>query len=345
MRFPNGFGSVYKKKGNRRKPWVAEKTIGWTPEGKRETYVVGYFAKRPEAVAALLKYNDNPIAERSEITLAELYAEWSASKYEHGSIETSTAKQYKSAWKHMERISHLPVRELRKSHLQSVLDAMYKKDLSLSSRQKVKVVMGLLFKYAMGENIVSQNYAELLELPSEEKTEKEIFTDAEIATIERLAKTDKWANTILIMIYTGMRIGELLTLTVFHIDIDNMVIVGGIKTDAGKNRSIPIHPKIQRYIRAWYDDKKTRLIHRNGKPIRQEYYRKYLYYPILANPDNELRRLTPHAGRHTFASLLNRANANTKAQQLLLGHADYSTTANIYTHTNLTELRTAIELL
>src|SRR5699024_5985967 len=120
---------------------------------------------------------------------------------------------------------------------------------------------------AMEDDIIDKNYADFVELPQREKKEKEIFTDMERKKLEEMSKVDKWANTILIMIYTGMRIGELLTLTKFDVDIENMVIMGGIKTDAGKNRIIPVHPKIQKYIKHWYGNSKDILINNEGSKM------------------------------------------------------------------------------
>lgn len=339
MKLPNGYGSVYKLPGNRRRPWVARKTTGWDGNGKQLYYTIGYFTKRQEALDALSKYNQNPVGERGDITLGAIYDEWSASKYKK--IGAKTVESYTVAWKHLSALADVPIKTLRKSHLQEQVDKMDDKGLSLSSCQKVKVLAGLLFKHALADDLVTRNYAELIELPDDTAKEKEPFTDTEIKKIEKAAATDLWANTILILLYTGMRIGEMLTLTKFNVNLNDMIITGGIKTDAGKHRIIPVHPKIQKYIRYWYEQPGPHLIQRKGKRILINYYRNSLYYPTLERL--EIRKLSPHSTRHTFASLLNRAGANTKSIQDVLGHADYSTTANIYTHTDIAELRKAVE--
>lgn len=61
MKLPNGYGTVYKLSGNRRRPWIARKTIGWSEEGKQLYYTIGYFKTRAEAMAALAEYNKNPM--------------------------------------------------------------------------------------------------------------------------------------------------------------------------------------------------------------------------------------------------------------------------------------------
>lgn len=333
MRLPNGFGSVYKLSGNRRRPWIARKTTGWTAEGKQLYYTVGYHETRTAAINALVEYNKNPIGKRGDITLNELYVEWSASKYPK--IKESTSAGYTSAYKHMHELKDVAFEEIRTSHLQAIADSMLEKNMSLSAVQKVKVLAGQLYRYAMADDIVAKNYASFMELPDTGKAKTDYFTDLEIQKLEELAQTDKWAGTILMLIYTGFRIGEFLALTKFSVDLDQGYIRGGSKTEAGMDRIVPIHPKILKYVKYWYDKPGEYLIARNTKQIRAEYYRIFIFYPLLER--NEMRRLTPHAARHTFATMLDRSGASPKVMQELLGHADYSTTS-IYTHPDLETL-------
>ena len=339
MKLPNGYGSVYKLSGNRRRPWIARKTIGWDENGKQLYYTIGYFETRAKAMAALAEYNKNPIGERGDITLKEIYGEWSKDRYPK--LSPKTVQSYEVAWNHLSTLENEKLKDIKTSHIQKIINDMNKKGLSRSSCHKVKVLAGLIYKHAMADDIVDKNYAEMVELPSNDTKKKEIFTDLEIKAIEELSEVDPWANTILILIYTGMRVGELLTLTKFNINIDDMVIIGGIKTDAGKDRIIPIHSKIQRHIKYWYNTNSDYLINREGKKIGVDSYRRTLYYPALEKCN--VRKLTPHSCRHTFASLMARAQVDPLHIQKIIGHADYSTTANIYTHPEIKELKNAIE--
>lgn len=135
----------------------------------------------------------------------------------------------------------------------------------------------------------------------------------------------------------------MLALTKFNVDIENMLITGGAKTDAGKDRIFPTHPKIQPFVKKWYEEEEEPLVTRNGEKTLPVYYRRYLYYPALEKA--KVRKLTPHKARHTFGILLNKAGANTVYIQKLLGNADYATTANIYTHPDIQELRNAVEMI
>ena len=88
MKLPNGFGSVYKFSGKRRRPWAARKTVGWTEstEGKRSNPIykfIGYYATRAEALTALTEYNKNPYdIDAASVTFSEVYEKWSDRKFQ-----------------------------------------------------------------------------------------------------------------------------------------------------------------------------------------------------------------------------------------------------------------------
>ncbi|MDR0406313.1 MAG: site-specific integrase [Clostridiales bacterium] len=221
--------------------------------------------------------------------------------------------------------------------------------LSRSTKTKVRILCGLLYKYAMQNDICNKNYACFIKLPKAEKTEKSIFTDLEIKRLESNVSIP-YADTILILIYTGLRISELLELSRFGVDLKAMTITGGLKTDAGKNRTVPIHPKILPYIKKYYDDGCDRLITKSretgdknnkkivsGVPITAKYYRKSIFAPIMEQLG--IVGKTPHATRHTCATLLARAGADTNAIKMILGHSDYAFTADTYTHTDVNFLK------
>src|SRR5690625_3485308 len=252
MKNPNGYGSVYKLSGNRRRPWIARVTTGWSDEGKQQYYTIGYFETRREGMEALAEYHKNPIAERGDVTLAEIYTEWSGSRFPK--LAHKTVRSYETAWdNHLNKLGHHKIKDIKTSHLQNIINDMAEKGLSRSSCHKVKVLANQLFKYAMADDIVNKNYTEFVKLPKETKSkQQEVFTDMEIRTLFKNEHV-KWVDTILIFIYTGMRISEFLSITKFNVDMQNMIITGGIKTDAGRDRVIPIHPKIQKYISKWYN--------------------------------------------------------------------------------------------
>jgi integrase len=348
LRRPNGHGTVYKLKGRRRKPWVAraaartEKVPGKnTGELEEKTIrpIIGYYKSESEANKALLMYQYAPLIPKADITLGELYDEWSSNKYKR--ISKSTRDTYKAAWNYLSVHQDVKFAELRKAHIQETVDNNEGK--SRSTLEKIKALASMLYKYAMENDIASKNYAEFVELPKKDTDEREIFTDLEIKKMFDNADME-WVDTILILIYSGLRISELLELTKFSVDLKKGTIMGGNKTEAGKNRLVPIHDKIMPFVQKWYNKNGDRLICNNeGGRIRPRYYRESLYFPTLKKLG--ISELTPHSCRHTFASLMKKAGADELYIKRIMGHTSYAFTEKVYTHTDIEQLKNAVNLM
>ena len=148
------------------------------------------------------------------------------------------------------------------------------------------------------------------------------------------------AKIILMLIYTGMRIGELFSLPTkdYHKDY----VIGGEKTEAGRNRIIPIRPEGLPYF-AYFANKATGPLLISGYAGEKipANFRRRDYYPLLEKL--KIQRKTPHSTRHTYASWARKAGIAPETLQRILGHANYSTTANIYVHTSAEELVQAVK--
>lgn len=339
IKLPNGYGSITKLKGNRRNPFWVRKTTGYERgTGKQIYHTVGYYPTRKEALEALADFNktDPKLFDKSNITLRELYQEWYKQK-EQSKITKSTLDVYTTAWIHLSALENMKVKDIKKRELQGVINKLYKDKYSKSSITKVRSMAKQLMDYALGDDLIDKNYAQLVDMPTMVVAQRDVFTDLEIKKIEEFAKVDEWANSILILIYTGLRVGEFIALTKFNIDIDNMLITGGAKTDAGKDRIIPIHPKIQKYFKERYSV--GEIINIPGKTLRNKVdnYRRRYYYPALEKVG--VRKLSPHCCRHTFGTLSAKAGVDTFSIQKMIGHSDYSTTANIYTRVDIEKLK------
>lgn len=103
MRLPNGFGSVKKMSGKRRKPWIVQKTIGWEWDEARGKNIqklatIGYAATKAEGIQMLAEYNNNPFdIKASKITFQEVYERWSKEKFP--TISDSNVKGYEASYK------------------------------------------------------------------------------------------------------------------------------------------------------------------------------------------------------------------------------------------------------
>ncbi len=195
----------------------------------------------------------------------------------------------------------------------------------------------------MENNIVDRNYAELVKLPKMEDSKKRAFTDTEFAILEKGYASIKGGDAVYALCYLGFRVSEFCALTCFSYDAKNHTLTGGMKTDAGRDRVVPIHEKIRPIVAAWaqrgcealYCDEK-------GKPYDKDTFRKKIWNPVLrqlALSDE----LTPHSARHTCGTMLSKGGARPEDIQRILGHGDYSVTANTYINQDISTLSEAIK--
>ena len=168
--------------------------------------------------------------------------------------------------------------------------------------------------------------------------EKQVFTDLEIAKLRQ--NGSEAAKIVLMLIYTGMRIGELFQLPLA--DYHDTYVIGGEKTEAGRNRVIPIRPEGREYF-AYFANQATGPLLLSGYVGQHTInnFRRRDYYPLLERL--EIRKLNPHCTRHTYASWARSAGIQPEHLQRILGHAQYSTTANVYLHTDAQQLVDAVE--
>jgi integrase len=340
IRLPNGYGSTYKLSGNRRKPWIARKTIGWDDNAKQLYQTIGYFEKRELALKALAEFNNNPYSiEASTITFSELYDKWSEGKFE--GVSQSSINGYKAAFESCKPLHDIKFVDIRTKHMQDIIRTCGKGHGTL---RKIKVLFNQFYKFAMENDIVNKDYSDYVDVgKNTSDSSRSVFTDEEIKRLFEVVNNFDYVDTILIMIYTGLRIGELLTIKTDNVDIVNRTIIGGIKTEAGKDRVIPISNKILALIEhRILAGHKYLIAKHNGQPMKYDNYYKEKFTPIMQQLGMSHK---PHDCRHTFATLMSNAGADTSALQKIIGHASYETTANIYTHKDIEQLKKAIELI
>lgn len=340
MRNPNGYGSVYKLSGKRRKPFVARKTIGWDNNGKQIYRTIGYYEKRQEAMNALAEFNENPYdIEVSTITFSEVFEKWSQNKFDK--ISRSGINGYNAAFETSKALHNMKFVEIKTLHLQNVIDTCGKGHGTL---RKIKTLYNQLFKYAMQNDIVNKDYSAYIDIGKNDSESTRIpFTQKEIDTLFNIESEIEFVDTILIMIFTGLRIGELLTIENINVDLDNNTIKGGIKTESGKNRIIPINHKIVDLIaHRKAQGHKYLIVNAKGQQMKYDNYYKEKFQPIMEQLGMKHK---PHDCRHTFATMMNNSNANPTSIKKIIGHSSFATTEKIYTHKDIEELRKAVELI
>lgn len=340
MKRANGNGCISKLSGKRRKPYLVKVTVGWDNTGKQIRKVVGTYETQKEAQKALADYHSTPYdIELANVSFSYIYHKWSKPKYE--TLSHSAILGYQSAYANVEMLHNMKVKDIKARHLQ---EALNKCDKGVPTKRKIKYLFGQMFAYCMQNDIINKDYSKFVDIgKNTAENKRKPFNKKEIELLWKHEKDIEFIDTILIMIYSGFRIGELLELQTKNIDLENMTMVGGLKTDAGKNRLIPIHPKILPLIKKRYNEKHSHFIlNFKEKPMKYDNYYRDKFIPIMEQLNMEHR---PHDCRHTFATLLSNANANATAIKKMIGHESYITTEKIYTHKDIEELRKNVELI
>jgi integrase len=329
MRHQNGFGSIVKLGGKRRKPYAVRITTGWK-DGKQIRKYLGFYKTEREALIALADYHKTGYdIDLSKLTLAETYERWI--KRIESKIDSTAMTRHKMTYVRFGRLADVPIVNIKADQLQDWMDNIT--DLSSGSKIQIKSTLSQVWKYAIKNDIVSSNYAEHIEI------ERDTARKGSTFTIEEIKKLwDNSDNRIvqwwLIMIYTGMRIGELYQMTTENIHLDEQYMVGGLKTKAGTNRVIPIHNAILPLIKEQMKDSKYLMHIGSGK--RYSYGKIRLMVKELME-EYKWEHL-PHDARKTAVSLMHSAGVPIETIRVIVGHSGKGVTEKVYLYKTPSEL-------
>lgn len=329
MRNRNGYGTVVKLSGNRRKPYEVRVNTRMDKRNYPVYDVLGRYSDRMEAQNALAAFNLDPYdIEHSKLTFSDLYELYYNAKYNGAKQYSYSSKACtKAAYKHCKELYNTKISDIKAHHLQKLLD---NPGLSHSSVEHLSILIKQMFSYAAKYDYIKKDYSQYIRINKPEDDLPGIaFTHKEIELLWK-AYQDNINNIdfVLILIYSGWRIKEFATCS---IDFNNKTMSGGVKTKAGKDRTIPIHSKIYNMLLLRSKDLQG---HTN------QYYNKILRAAIQeAGITSEH---SCHDCRHTFISLLSSAGVPDISIKRLVGHANKDITG-LYTHKEIEELRREIE--
>lgn len=328
-------GNISELSGNRRRPFRVRKTIGYNEKGYQIYETVGYYATYVEAQEALFEYNKDPYdLSKKDTTLKDLLDLWLAEQKEE--IAPNSLRSWVSARKNLISIEEQKLSNIRTTHLQKIVDEIQ----TTSTKTKVKSLMNNIYKYAIGLDLGSKNYAEAIKTVNgtETKKDKNPFTDKEIKLIYDKRGTDQVYDMVLILLFTGMRPTELMTLNKETIFLDKDIIIGGIKTPSGIDRTIPISRHIKPILEHYMNNGKKYLFY-NARKSR------YNYHNLQEAVRNEFSH-TSHECRHTFSSNFYRTNVDRVTIKKIVGHKTKGDiTETVYVHKNDEELKEAMREL
>lgn len=316
----NGTGSVYKRNDK----WVAEITRGYRVENEKVKRVVSRkcgFRTKKEAIEYLPMLAGQKKREKS-ITWRELYETWLPTHR----AGKSTIDCYKSAEKYFYDLEFWKLGEIEIDDLQECLDECPR---GRRTRENMKALAGLMYKYAVPRGFAEMNLAQYLIVSGESGSPRASFTDGQLEKIRRAVDVIPFANYVYAMCYLGFRPSELISLTLDSYDKTRNVLTGGAKTQAGKNRIVPISPKIQPIIDRIISGRTSGALFcdENGEAFSYSRFRDSVFYPTLeaigiTNPiENGIHKYSPHTCRHTFATLMKKVIAPDKDKMELIGHA------------------------
>lgn len=353
-KLPNGYGTIYKMSGKRSKPYRAMKTDKWiidpvTGKSKQIRFTIGYYQSREDAMIALANYNENPYDIKADsITFSEVYEKWSENYFPTLS-NPSSVRTVTAAYAYCNGLYDMRMKDIKVSHLEgTILNAQ----VGDSTKSRIKSLFNMMYKYAVAHDIVEKDYASVMFAngnPIKRSRTKEVipFSQEEIFLLWDNLDNIAFADMILIGIYSGWRPQELAILKVADTDIKVGTMLGGLKTDAGKNRIVPIHPLIRPLIEnrmkeATAMQSEFLFNDANGQ---QGTYMTYDKYRKRFEKVMKYLKLThrPHETRHTFITKAKACNVDEYILKLIVGHAIDDITEKVYTHRTIDQLRAEME--
>lgn len=334
----NGTGSVYRD-GN---TWTAEITKGYRIDGDGKKRVIvrkkGFRTKK-EALESLPTLYNKKEREKNP-TFRDLYEQW----FPTHRAGKDTMNCYKAAMKYFREIEFFHILEIEIDDLQECIDEC---PHGKRTRENMKALCGLMYKYAIPRGMAALNLAEYLVITAPGSIAREGFNAEQLEKIRRAVDFVPYADYIYAMCYLGFRPSELLALEISDYNAKNKTLVGGAKTEAGKNRIVTISPKVQPIIDELVAGRTSGALFYNredGRAFRIDKFRDQVFYPALEaigieNPvDKSRHKYTPHSCRHTFATLMKRVNGADKDKLELIGHSRPEM-LRYYQDVNLDDLR------
>ena len=315
------------------------------------------------------KRDDNYYIENKNITLEEWLKEW-MKVYKKPYISPRTYQGYVEKSKTiLEHLGNMQLQKIELYHLQKFISDLQNEGKSPKSLRHYYSILKMCFDDAIMCRHISLNPTRNLKLPSMRRKELNIMTKEEQLVFEGFMKKYRMGTAYIVLVNTGLRAGELSGLTWKDVDFENKALyvrrgmqkittydddfnkvkrerkVTDVKTE-NSYRVVPMLDKVVRILQEYKkkvqaeqeelaelgegfkDDDfifKTKYNH----PITSEYLRKTCQGICKSN---NFRKVGIHELRHTFATRSIEAGIDLRVLQEILGHASYSTTADIYVH-------------
>ena len=336
--------------------------VGKKPNGKYiRKSVYGKTQKELEAnINALMNEINSGVAVwHNDISFLELSRIWSDQYYRP---ESKTWKYNQEIYlnKHLLPVlGAMHARELKQVHLQTIINKLASEGYSTSTMKKIKQIAEQILRIAVDSDLILKNPFSGVKVPSIEPKERRALSESEIDLISENWRGARMGVAAMIMLYAGLRIGEVLALEWTDIDLESRTItvskartvfinqasVKSPKTKAGI-RVVPIPEILYEVLRSVRKKQGLVCPDINGKLMSAHAQKNA--WNVFINHLNEcaggkkgsgprkpvivIDRITPHMLRHTYATMLFDAGVDVKSAQKFLGHSDIEVTLEVYTH-------------
>lgn len=267
--------------------------------------------------------------EEEGMTFAEVYEKYYNWKYNSGKVYSqASVYSVQAAYKNCAVLHDRIFKELRYNDLQDVIDNC---PLRHASLELIVSLFKQMYAYADMQEYIDRDYSAHIKINKPDDDESGVpFTDSDLKILWQ-HKSDPAAEFILIMCYSGFRISAYTSL---ETNLSDKYFKGGIKTEAGKNRIVPIHSAIFPLVK--------KRLERDGKLLNAPYEFRGDMYDCLRLC--KIKKHTPHDCRHTFSYLCEKYGVNENDRKRMLGHSFGNDITNqIYGHRTLDDLRAEIE--
>ena len=292
------------------------------------------------------------------MTLGQWLPLWLRS-YKLGTIKGTSYHQLEILCQHIpENLKEAELSDILPMDLQVFFNE-FARASSKSYMDKMRVLIHSLFCDALDNGLCSRDPSKRLRIPHVSEHPRESFTMEEVSRIIGFAwgyPNVKIGTAVLTLLLTGLRRGDLLGLKWSDLTDDTLTINRAVFVEhnrpcvqehlaktAGSLRTIPLLPELSYRLHALPQTSLYVFGTRNGTLMNpRNFSRDYdRFFQLLREVEPDVRKLSPHCCRHTFATLSLATGANLRTVQQLLGHTNIQTTAR-YTHPDLLVMKQAV---